>query len=169
MNELREINTNDFSCNPFKMLGKDWMLITAENNNKVNTMTASWGGMGVLWEYDVVYIFIRNSRYTKEFIDASQNFSLTFYDTDKYRKTMGYLGGVSGRTEDKIAKSELTLIEEDGIPYFAEANTVILCEKLSRQKISPEGILNDELLTTYYADQDYHEMYIGKILKIMQK
>ena len=169
MNELREINTNDFSCNPFNMIGKDWMLITAENNNKVNTMTASWGGMGVLWEYDVVYIFIRNSRFTKEFIDASPNFSLTFYDTDKYHKTMGYLGSVSGRTEDKIAKSELTLLEEDGIPYFAEANTVILCEKLSRQKISPEGMLNDELLPKYYADHDYHEMYIGKILKIMQK
>lgn len=169
MNELREINTNDFSCNPFKMLGKDWMLITAENNNKVNTMTASWGGMGVLWEYDVVYIFIRNSRYTKEFIDASPNFSLTFFDTDKYHKTMGYLGNVSGRTEDKIAKSELTLLKEDGIPYFAEANTVIMCEKLSRQMIAPEGMLNDELLTKYYADHDYHEMYIGKILKIMQK
>lgn len=169
MSELREVNTNDFNCNPFNMIGKDWMLITAENNNKVNTMTASWGGMGVLWEYEVVYIFIRNSRYTKEFIDASQNFSLTFYDTDKYRKTMGYLGSVSGKTEDKITKSELTLLEKDGIPYFAEANTVILCEKLSRQKISPEGILNDELLTKYYADHDYHDMYIGKILKIMQK
>ena len=67
-----------FNLNPFEAIGKKWMLISAKDGDKVNTMTASWGGMGVIWGEDVVYIFVRQSRYTKEFIDNSAYFSLSF-------------------------------------------------------------------------------------------
>lgn len=169
MNELKEIKIQEFQVNPFEMIGKDWMLITAQTNGKVNTMTASWGGFGVIWNYNVAYIFVRQSRYTKEFIDKSDRFSITFFDTDKYRKTMAYLGNVSGREENKIEKSGLTVVYENEIPYFEEAKTVILCKKISRHFLSEEGLLRDTLKSQWYSDNDYHDMYIGEVVQILQK
>ena len=144
------------------------MQIAAGNGEKVNTMTASWGGMGVIWDEDVVYIFVRQTRYTKEFIGGSDYFSLSFFG-EEYRKKLAYLGKTSGRDEDKINKAELTVKHENDIPYFEESDTVILCEKLSRHFISPEGILKKELLDKWYADENYHDMYDGKIIDVIKK
>ena len=66
---MKEIKHENFQENAFEMIGKDWLLITAEKDGKVNTMTASWGGVGVLWNKKVAYIFIRPQRYTKEFVE----------------------------------------------------------------------------------------------------
>ena len=169
MSEFQKLELKDFAPNPFDAIGKDWMLITAKKGEKVNTMTASWGGMGVLWGHNVVYVFIRHSRYTKEFVDAADTFSLTFFDTDKYRKAMSYLGTVSGRDEDKITKAELTVKEEAGTPYFAEAKTVLLCKKLSCHFIAPEGFIDETIDGRWYADQDYHDMYVAEITQVLEK
>lgn len=157
-----------FNLNPFEAIGKKWMLITAKDGERVNTMTASWGGMGVIWGEDVVYIFVRQTRYTKEFIDKSDYFSLSFFD-DEYRNKLAYLGKVSGRDENKIEKVGFNVIYKGDIPYFDEASTVLLCEKLSRHYISPEGIIKKGIIEKHYTDNDYHDMYIGKIVDIIQK
>ena len=120
MSDYKKITTEDLSLNPFKRIAKDWMLITAEKDGKANTMTAGWGGLGVMWGKDVAFIVIRESRFTKEFVDGSEYFSLTFFD-EGYKKELGYLGSVSGRDEDKIAKSGLTLAPDDA-PYFKEGH-----------------------------------------------
>lgn len=86
------------------MIGKEWLLITAEKDGKANTMTASWGGVGVLWGKNVATLYIRPQRYTKEFVDASDTLSLSVLD-ESFRKTLNYLGTVSGRDENKIEKS----------------------------------------------------------------
>lgn len=169
MSEFKEIKMQEFQVNPFEMVGRDWMLITAEKNGKVNTMTASWGGFGVLWNCNVAFIFVRQSRYTKEFIDGSNSFSLTFFEPEKYQKTMAYLGNVSGRDENKIEKSGLSLKYEDGIPYFKEAETVVLCKKISRHFLSPEGFIKETVNPQWYADHDYHDMYIGEVVQILRK
>ena len=123
---FKEIKPEELQKNPFQMIGKEWLLVTAEKDGKANTMTASWGGVGVMWGRNVAFIVIRPQRYTKEFIDASDKLSLSVLD-EEYRKTLSYLGSVSGRDEDKIAKSGLTVAHTDDVPYFAEANTVITC------------------------------------------
>lgn len=169
MNMFEKLEIKDFNYNPFEMIGKDWMLITAEKEGKVNTMTASWGGLGIIWNHNVAYIFVRQSRFTKEFIDQSDFFSLTFFDTEKYRKMLAYMGSVSGREENKIEKSGLHVEHEDGIPYFEEADTVILCRKLSRHYLPPEGFIDTGIDDRWYADQDYHDMYVGEITQIMKK
>lgn len=169
MKEFKKIEVKDFYCNPFEMIGNEWMLITAKNDDKVNTMTASWGGMGVIWNKNVVYIFVRKSRYTKEFIDQSEHFSISFYDTAKYRKQLAYLGKVSGRDEDKIAKADFHVREENAIPYFEEAKTVLMCRKLSIHPITPDGMLDSKILPQFYADRDYHDMYIGEIVQILEE
>ena len=114
MNQYKIITADQFRKNPFKLIGKDWMLVTAGNEEKVNTMTASWGGLGVMYGKNVAFIVIRPQRYTKEFIDREDTFSLSFLDK-KYRKTLNYLGTVSGRNEDKITKSGLTLARYENI------------------------------------------------------
>lgn len=168
MLEYKEINPVDLNENTFKMIGKDYMLITAENEGKVNTMTASWGGLGVLWNMDVVFIFLRPQRYTKEFIDATDSFSLTFYD-DSYKKTLGYLGSVSGRDEDKISNSNLTIGFDGETPYFKEAEKVIICKKLFAQDLKEESFLDKNILNKDYPNKDFHTLYVGKIEKILIK
>ena len=144
------------------------MLIAASSNGKVNAMTASWGGMGVLWGKNSVFIFVRESRFTKTLIDASDGFSITFFDRAKYSGMLTYMGKSSGYKEDKIASAGLTVLGED-IPYFEQADTAILCGKLCRLNVPKECILSDEAVARYYPNGDYHDMYVGEIKKILVK
>ena len=94
--------------NVFDMIGKQWMLVGAEKQGKINAMTASWGGLGVMWGKNVAFVFIRETRYTKEFVDNEETFSLSFFGEEK-REMLGYMGKISGRDEDKIEKSNLQI------------------------------------------------------------
>jgi flavin reductase (DIM6/NTAB) family NADH-FMN oxidoreductase RutF len=116
---------------------------------------------------NVAYIVIRPQRYTKEFVDRENTFSLSFFDKD-YRKTLNYLGTVSGRTENKISKSGLTLVSYEDTPYFDEANHVLICKKLFRQPLGLEGLLEEKLVNTWYRNGDPHTLYIAEITKILR-
>ncbi|WP_312561891.1 flavin reductase [Anaerospora sp.] len=168
MSNFKEIQPQEFVYSPFKLIGEEWMLITAEKDGKANTMTASWGGLGVMWGKNVAYIAIRPQRYTKEFIDNSDTFSLTFFD-DGFKKALGYLGATSGRDEDKIAKSNLTIQHTDCVPYFAEAKIAIICKKLYAQEYKPELFVDQEINEKCYPDADHHTLYIAEITKILVK
>lgn len=153
--------------NPFKLIGSDWMLITAGDENLFNTMTASWGGVGVLWNKPVSYIFVRPSRYTYEFLEKNKTFSLSFFD-EKYRKALSICGSKSGRDTDKVKEAGLTpVVSESGIVHFSEAKLVIECTKLYYQDIDPSNFL-DPAIEGFYND-DYHRMYIGEITQIITK
>lgn len=169
MNDFKMIQAEEFDFSPFRLIGKDWMLITAEKEDKVNTMTASWGGIGVIWNKNVAYIFVRKSRYTKEFIDDSDAFSLCFFEHQANAKMLSYMGTVSGRDEDKIEKMGLTVEHTEGVPFFDEASTVLICKKMCRQPIEPENFVSEEIKKAFYADEDYHDMYIGEITQILRK
>ena len=169
MSEFKIISPEEADFNVFESIGKNWMLITAEKGGKANTMTASWGGFGVLWSTDVAYCFVRESRFTKEFMDSSRRFSLSFPNGEKYRKQLAYLGRVSGRDCDKIAGSGLTLSYEDGVPFFAESEFAVICEKAGRFFLGPEGILDKKSLADHYPKGDFHYLYVGKIIKILKK
>lgn len=166
MSELKSINIEELDKSACRMIGKDWMLVTAAKDGKVNTMTASWGGLGVMWGKNVAFLVIRPQRYTKEFIDGSEKLSLTFYD-ETQKKTLSYLGTVSGREEDKIAKSGLTVAFDGEVPYFKEANIVIEAKKLYHQEFQPECMLDPAIDEKWYPDKDYHTMYICEIEKVM--
>lgn len=167
MNEYKIITANQFRKNPFQLIGKDWMLITAGNEEKVNTMTASWGGLGVMYGKNVAYIVIRPQRYTKRFIDKEDTFSLSFLGKD-YRKTLNYLGTVSGRDQDKIKESGLTLACYEDTPYFDEADYVLICKKLFNQPLHTDGLLDKKLVDTWYKNGDYHTLYIAEITNILR-
>lgn len=168
MNTLKEISISSLSFNPFHKIGKEWMLITAGDETKANTMTASWGGLGVMWGKNVVFIVVRQTRYTKQFIDAGDTFSLTFLD-ENYRSALNYLGTASGRDEDKIAKAGLTLQFDNHTPYFSEGNLVLTCKKLSATPITPEQFLDDTIEEKWYKDGNLHTLYIGEITNVLSK
>lgn len=168
MKKFVEIKPEAFNKSPFQLIGKDWMLITAGDAEKANAMTASWGGLGVMWGKNVAFIVLRPQRYTKELIDRLENFSLTFLDAS-YKKQLSYFGGVSGRDEDKISKSGLTLNTSEKAPYFEEGNMVIICKKLYKQPFQPECFTVPGLDSEWYPKKDYHTLYVAEIEKIMVK
>lgn len=168
MSEFKELKLEEFKTNPFDLIGNQWMLVTAAQGEKVNTMTASWGGLGIMWGKNIVHIVLRPQRYTKEFVDGSERFSLSFYDKE-YRPQLGYLGKVSGRDEDKVTKSGLTTVFEGDTPYFKEAEMVIICKKLCSQIIAPESFIDEEIDGKWYPNKDYHSLYFAEVEKILVK
>lgn len=169
MDTFHAISPDTFDFSPFHLVGKDWLAITAEKGGKVNAMTASWGSFGVMWGKNAAFIVVRDSRYTKECLDASEHFSLATFQDESYRKTLGYLGKASGRNEDKIKGAGLTISHQNGIPYIEEASCVFLCRKLCCQKIAPESFIDPAIQSSWYQDEDYHNLYIGEILAILKK
>ena len=167
-----EKDIKSLTMNPFTKIGDEWMLITSEKDGKVNTMTASWGGMGVLWGKNVAFIFIRDSRYTKEFVDKSATFSLSVFDHKENLEMLSYMGKVSGRDEDKIAKCNLTVEHACDVPYFKEARENYICKKLYSLPLPLENFVPEEekaILDRYYPTKDKHNLYIGEIIKVIEK
>lgn len=154
--------------NPFKMIGKDWMLVTAGDENGWNTMTASWGGMGVMWGKNVAITVIRPQRYTKEFIDGSDLFTLSFFG-DEYRQALAYCGKYSGRDVDKAKETGLTPAFADGTTAFEQAETVLVCKKLFAQQITPESFVDAACDEQWYPNKDYHVAYVGEIVAMYRK
>lgn len=165
---FQEISAEQIARNPFELIGKNWMLITAEKDGQANTMTASWGGVGILWGKPVAYVFIRPQRYTREFVDAADSFSLSFLP-EKFRKELSYLGSTSGRDEDKIKKAGLTAVHEADVPYFDEADLVLICKKLYRQEQTENCYLDRSCIDRWSPNKDFHIMYIAEITKVLKK
>ena len=165
---FKEVSPQTLNFNPFTRIGSDWMLITAGQPGDMNTMTASWGGAGVLWTKNVVTAYIRPQRYTKEFVDREDIFTLSFFD-EKYRPALKHLGTVSGRGRDKIAEAGLTPCAIEGSAAFEEANTVLVCKKMYVDAIKPENFCKDCDPDTWYKEKYYHVIYIAEILKAFVK
>lgn len=164
---FHEVNPLELSCNPFQMIGKDWALVTAGDETGCNTMTVSWGNMGIMWNKNIVTVFIRPQRYTKEFLDRFDNFTLSFYE-ESSREALKLCGSKSGRDMDKIKAAGLTPVHENGTTYFAEARLVLECRKIYLDKIRPEGFL-DPSIQKNYLENDYHLIYMGEITRVLQK
>ena len=131
-------------------------------------MTASWGGVGVMWGKNVAFIVIRPQRFTKGLVDAAETLSLSFL-SEEYRDVLNYAGTASGRDEDKVKKSGLTVSHEGDTPYFDQAQTVLFCRKLYRQNLDPAGFYDGGLDQKWYPGKDYHTLYIAEIEKVLVK
>lgn len=164
---FKKINPYEAQGNVFQKIGKQKMLIVAGDGTAVNGMTASWGALGVIWGSPAAYAFVRDSRYTKEFLDKSETFSLCFFG-DGYEDTYRYMGTVSGKDEDKTARCNLTVAYEGDTPYYAEAETVIICRKQGAVRM-PAETMSDTVNEKWYASKDYHTMYTGIIEVYMEK
>lgn len=166
---MRNIKPEDISDNTFELIGKDWMLITAGSPDSYNTMTASWGGFGVMWNKNIAWCVVRPTRYTYEFMEKAENFTLTFFD-EEYRDALMLCGTKSGRDTDKAAETGLTPVagELEGTTTFAQARMVLECRKLYYQDIDPANFI-DPAIDGNYPDKDYHRMYLGEIVSCRMK
>lgn len=164
---LKKIDASTLTFNPFEKLSKQWALVGAGNLDKFNMMTVSWGAVGVIWGKPSVTAYIRQTRYTKEFVDSGDTFTLTFL-ADGHRDALNVLGSKSGRDMDKMKDSGLTPIEVEGEVTFAEAELVLVCRKRFVQDMPKENFVSQETLDRWYADENYHTMYIGEIIAAYQ-
>ncbi len=166
MSTFRHIKPHEISENPFSLIADDWMLVTTACGDTCNTMTASWGGIGVLWNKPVAFTFVRPERYTHTLLQASNIYSLAFLP-ETYRDALRYCGTHSGREGDKFAAAGLTVAHENGTPYPAEARLVLLCRKLHTVSFS-QPQFTDNTLLSHYKTNGFHRQYVGEILDILQ-
>lgn len=165
---FKEIAPEAMNESVFKVIGTDWLLVTGAAGGKANAMTASWGGMGIMWGKPVAFLVIRPQRYTKEFIDKAEGLTISVFAGER-RKMMGYFGSVSGRDEDKIARAGLTCLEDEGRVYFEEARMVFICKKLYAQEMQEACFIDNDSREKWYPDKDYHTMYIAEVEKLLVK
>ena len=163
---FKEINVRELES-PVKMINDGWMLVTAGVEGAYNTMTASWGAMGELWNRDVAFVFIRPQRYTYEFMEKNEYFSLSFF-TPEYKDALKLCGSKSGRDIDKAAATGLTPVSDGRTVYFEQASTVIICRKLACQDLDPKCFL-DASIEGNYPNKDYHRVYVGEIVSVLKR
>lgn len=168
MSDFKKITTEELTANPFKLIGKDWMLITAGDKEKFNTMTASWGGVGIMWGKPVATAYIRPQRYTFEFIENGDYYTQSFFD-EEYRDALKFCGSKSGRDYDKVKETGLTPVVDDetGAVYFKEAKVVFICKKMYAQFLNEESALTEDV--TKWYNGDYHKMYMSEIVSVLVK
>ena len=165
---FEQIDPKSLEQNVFSLIGDQWMLITAGTGEKCNTMTASWGGLGGLWGKPVATVYIRPQRYTLEFVEREEKFTLAFFG-EEYRKALALCGSKSGRDIDKVKECGFTVETADGAPYFAQADLVLVCRKAYWQDMDPTHFLDGEIDGKWYPEKDYHRIFIGEIETVLKK
>ena len=167
---LRKIDVSAIHDNPFTLINDQWALITAGDGEKCNTMTASWAGVGILWNKPVATIYIRPQRYTYQFTEQSEYFTLTFFASGERREALALCGSKSGRDMDKFAAAGLTVARADcGAPYVAEGQLVLVCRKLYAQDLKGECFVDESIIGKNYPTRDFHRMYVGEIIEAMER
>ena len=149
--------------NPFKLIGKDWMLVTAGDSSSYNTMLASWGGLGVMWGKNVAECMIRPSRRTLDFVESNELFTLSFFD-EQYRDALNFCGTHSGRDYDKAKETGLVPWFTDGTVAFEQAKLVLVCRKLYSQNLDTNLFIDKSCLKWYEKD-GVHKVFVGEIVK----
>lgn len=163
---MKEINISELSNNIFDLISKEWGVITVDTGNKVNGMTVSWVQMGHLWNKNIVSVYVRPQRYTYEFIDKEETFSLAFFNNE-YRKELAYLGSASGKDEDKLAHCKFTTSVVEETPIIDQAKLIFVCKKLYVTDLKESEFVNKEVMNNCYPDKDFHRVYIAEIIKVL--
>ena len=161
---LHPIDPAALSLNPFTLIGTDLALLSAGDASGFNPMTVSWGNMGVMWNKNIVTVYVRPQRYTFGFIEQSDEFTLSFFGP-QWKKALSYCGAVSGRDEDKFAACGFHVAAAGQAPYIQEADLVLVCKKRYWNDLDPAH-MDAEALQEYKA-KDYHRMYLGEITQVL--
>lgn len=162
---FEHIRPEEIPDNPFQLIGNDWMIISCDDGTRKNGMTASWGGMGVLWGRPVCFCFIRPQRHTFSLAENTNKFTFCFFD-ESHRQTLNYFGRVSGRDEDKIKTAGITPVCEDGYLWYEQARLVVKGRKLYEDEIREGNFVDLSCLDTY-RKKDYHTMYVCQVEDVL--
>lgn len=162
---FKEIPVEALRDNMVTLISDEWMLISAGNADGYNMMTASWGYMGEMWGKHCAVCGIRPQRYTREFMDRADYYTLSFFGQDK--AVHAVCGKQSGREVDKAAATGLVPVFADRSVYFEQARLVLVCKKLYVQDLDEACFVDSSLLDRWYPEKDYHRMYTGEIVKVL--
>ena len=165
-----EVPIDLLQMNPFTAIGTDGFLITAGTSEKFNTMTASWGSMGVLWGRNVIVLYVRKSRYTHQFLQEHEGFTVSFFPPHM-KESLVWCGEHSGRDYDKAAQAKLDvtcLSAPNGAERvtFKQASLVFSCTKAASFAMD-EGSFVLPQIQDFYKDGDLHTVYIGFVDSIL--
>ena len=166
LEQFKEISPYELD-NTLKLIGKDWMLITARDGEKVNAMTASWGCLGVLWNRPIAVCFIRPQRHTFGLAEEQDRLSLAFFGQNR-RDALSLCGTKSGRDCDKISEAGFTTSDADGVPVINEAQILVIGRKLYADYIKEDCFIDNKMLD-FYKEKDFHKAYVLEIEKILVK
>lgn len=166
--KMERIDINEFDTRIFDLWAKKWLLLTSGDHDKkdYNCMTVAWGSIGIMWNRPFVQVVVRPTRHTDIYMKKYDTFTVTAF-SQEHRDKLKYLGTVSGRDENKIEISQLTLVKSEMVqcPSFAEAELSIECRKIYYSKFFPEEFLDKDIEKSY-PEKDYHNVYYGEILSI---
>ena len=164
--DLQDISIENLKLDVYNLWDGAWLLLTAGDftGKRYNSMTVSWGGIGSLWERPVAQVFVRPQRYTYEFINQFDTFTLCAFPKN-YRKALSLMGSRSGRDLDKAKAAGITPVAARSVaaPVFSEAELMIECRKLYWADFDPSHFLDNSILENYPA-KDYHRIFYGEIL-----
>lgn len=167
MREFTEITPDRLDENVFNIVGEEWMLITAGRAEKFNTMTASWGTLGILWHKPVAVCFIRPQRYTFGFAESSEYYTLSFLEPGN-REILQFCGTRSGRDTDKIRETGLVPLTTNlGNVYYEQCRLVLECKKLYADRLKEDSFITPELIGKNYPAKDFHKFYIGEVVSCL--
>lgn len=167
--EFERLEPEEIEDNVFELIARDWFLLTAgTTSGGYNTMTASWGGLGELWNRRVSFVFVRPQRHTWRFMERNVLHTMSFFE-EEYREALKYCGTHSGRDVDKEKQTGLTPFgPREGTTAFREARLILVCRKLYHQDLQPDNFLED-WIDELYPKKGYHRIYIGAIEEVLLK
>ena len=160
----KEIDIRDLNKSAVKLFDGNWALLTAGAPGKFNSMTVSWGALGFIWGFPAAFTVVRPQRYTYEFMEKSEFFTLSFFPPENH-KELSVFGSKSGRDFDKFAATGLKSVTKDGFVYVDGAEAVLFCRKIAFQDINPAGFIDGSIAGNY--NNDYHRMFIGNIQSVL--
>ena len=167
MSAFEHVDPRSLSDNPFSLIGDTWMLVTVGHPQSVNTMTASWGGVGILWNKPVAFTFVRPQRHTYTLLENADTYSLSFL-AEEHRDALRYCGSHSGRDGDKFAATGLSVVYEQNTPCIKQARLVLVCRKLHTVDFAPAQF-TDQTLLSHYKANDFHRQYVGEIVDVLKR
>jgi flavin reductase (DIM6/NTAB) family NADH-FMN oxidoreductase RutF len=169
MQDFKTIKPAELTDNVFKLIDKEWMLVTAGTLDNYNTMTASWGHMGIMWNLPIAIVWIRPQRYTFEFAERNRDFTLSFFSSE-YHKALQFCGTNSGRDHDKAAETGLTPVAtKRGNVTFREARLVLECHKIYSDDLKSAKFIIPEIARKHYPKNDFHRFYMGQIIHVLSR
>ena len=170
MENFREISPGELVESPFKLFDKDWILITAPDSTKesgANAMTASWGGLGILWNKPTATVYVRPQRYSHALCEAADRIALCVLP-EEYRDALRYCGTRSGKDTDKLLDCSLDCTDINGVPVIKQSRIALICKKAYSDFIKKDSFLDTDHMKHYPKD-DFHRFYILEIEKILVK
>ena len=164
-----KIEPTEITDNVFKIVGEDFTVITAGNESYFNSMTAGWGGLGILFKPST-WCVLRANRYTLELIREEQSYTMCYFD-DEYKDAVLYFGSKTGRDTDKMENNPLTGVSTpDGNIAYKEARLIIECKLMQITTVLPDDFYFQEgrefIEGGFEEAKDYHKLVFGEITNV---